>query len=204
MSTATFTKTALTNDRYLVRGTDQFGTENSIVLDGTEFNRFDAKDAHKAAHAEFDDAITSFYAPLLAAEEKLASSHKDSLDPLTYVVEQEEVKAVAGVPEIKTILDADTVVLRAVTIGLFDRLVWVGDSLEVLAETEDADEAVVGLPGDADIADAIGNALSSVFGPDVQVQAVNITDLLGGATDESNDTAEDGPVEATDVADDQQ
>lgn len=162
--TASFTKTALTNDRYLARGTDQFGTAGSAVLDGSEFNRFEQRDRCLSAHESFDQKVSEFFAPIMQATEELNEAHSRKLDPLTYVVEREAVEAVAAQSEILTILDADTVVLRAIALNEFDRLVWVGDSLEVLAEEEpDAAEEPVSL---ADSLSNMGFAAAALLGED--------------------------------------
>lgn len=192
MSNAQFDLIALTNDRYLVKGTDQFGTTNQAVLDGSEANALDAKAQHKDAHAEFDAALENFYAPLNKALDKLSDSHEDDLDPLTYVVEQEGSPAVAAMEEVITILDADTVVIRAIRLGLTDRLVWVGDKLEVLQRTgsEVRDEAAAPFEGTPfeGMEEAVASAVQGLFGDDVTVQTVSFGDIFNGniPEDDSN------------------
>ena len=125
-----FSRTNLTGNRVLVDGTDQFGTINKIVLDATQWNELNAVSACADAHEAYDAAVKKFYAPLVKASEALNDAHNAvRQDDVWYV---EGTKAVAGVPDQAIQLSHDSTVLRLLENGAEDRLVWVGDALEIL------------------------------------------------------------------------
>ena len=127
-----FTTTELVNNRVLVEGTDRLGILNRTVLDTTQFNELYQSDQHAAAHEAFDAAVDAFYAPLLEAVEAFDTAHAAARDEdLFEVVVQEAVEPTAGQPEIRRRLTQDTVILRLIEQGDDDRLIWIGDSLEI-------------------------------------------------------------------------
>lgn len=129
-----FTKLNLTGGRVLVKGTDSQGTTGETVLWANEWNQVNAHLKVDVAQADFDEAVSAFFAPLTEAAEALQAQYeKDNApDPLSYVTLNEGVEGIAGhAPEVVT-LSRDSMVLRALEEGHEDRLVWVGNTLEIL------------------------------------------------------------------------
>lgn len=131
--TASFSTTALANERVLVNGTDSFGTTNKIVLDASEYNQINDNFKVDAATKAFNAEVEAFFAPLTEAADQLAEAQKRSkaLDPAQYVVVQEHVCATEGQDAIIIKVSHDTSVLTLIEAGDFERLIWVGDSLEI-------------------------------------------------------------------------
>lgn len=128
-----FNTTELANNQYLVSGTDYRGVHAETVVDGHEWNAFKREQAVRDAQGAFDSSLREFFAPLLEATEELKSVGQATLDPLLHVVEQEAVAGSAGKERIVRALDRDTVILRAIDGGHYDRLIWVNGDLEVTA-----------------------------------------------------------------------
>lgn len=124
----TFTTTNLVDNRVLVKD-----GKKSVVLDGTEWAAIKAELNAGEAHAGFDAAVNEFFAPLLAAQAELESSHQIEVDPLTFVVLQEGTPSVAGTDTVVVQLSKDSQILRIIEAGDTSRLVWVGDDLEITA-----------------------------------------------------------------------
>ncbi len=129
---AQFTTTNLTGERVLVRGTDQFGTEGQTVVFASQWNDVKARSSHMEAHESFEAAVEEFFAPIMEAADLLNSSAQPKVDPISYVVLQEGTEAEQGRDEIAVKLTVDSIVLRLLEQGDYDRLVWVNDQLEVL------------------------------------------------------------------------
>ncbi len=129
---AQFTTTNLTGERVLVRGTDQFGTEGQTVVFASQWNDVKARSSHMEAHESFEAAVEEFFAPIMEAADLLNSSALPKVDPISYVVLQEGTEAEQGRDEIAVKLTVDSIVLRLLEQGDYDRLVWVNDQLEVL------------------------------------------------------------------------
>lgn len=136
---AQFTTTNLTNERVLVRGTDQFGTEGQTIVSASQWNDVQARSSHLEAHENFDAAVEQFFAPLMEAADLLNTSAQPKVDPISYVVLQEGTEAEQGRDEIAVKLNVDSIVLRLLELGDYERLVWVNDQLEVL-EVMDFDD----------------------------------------------------------------
>ena len=130
----TFTKTALLGHQVLVQGTDNLGQTGSVVLDGTQYDHLLLEGRRNEAAEAFDAALDQFLAPIQEAVEAFheASEHP-KMDPLQYVVLREGVEASEGQREVLIELNEDSVVLRAIDEGQFDRLVWVDGRLVVTA-----------------------------------------------------------------------
>lgn len=139
-----FTATPLAHHEYLVEGTDAAGVTDSTVVNGTQWDAVRERTRVREALEQFDVALEEFYAPLVeAAEQAERAVQRPELDPLLYVVEQEEVEAVDGQDRKVLPLDPGAVILRAVEEGCFDRLRWVKGELVVTAARptpEDGDE----------------------------------------------------------------
>ena len=128
-----FTTINLANDQVLVEGTDIRGNSGSVVLDGTERNAMQERDRISGAFEKFDESIEAFFAPLVEAAKQVSEAHKVTIDPLLYIVEQEEVQPQEGKAERLVRLGTDTVILRAIALDKTDRLIWVNGSLVVTA-----------------------------------------------------------------------
>ena len=130
--TASFSTTELTRNRFLVEGTDASGTIGKTVLDGTQYKELAGNSAFDQATAEYDEAVAAFYQPLTDAAEALEAAREADFDQFSEVV-QEGIAPTAGQPEIRVVLTPDTVILRLIEAGDNDRLVWVGNDLEITA-----------------------------------------------------------------------
>lgn len=127
-----FTTMNLTNERVLVRGTDVTGREGEAVLDSAEWNHVKQHRQVAEAGKEFDATVEQFFAPLMEAAEKFETAQVKAEDPIAKFVIHEGTAAVRGQDEVAIRLSHDSIVLRLIEKGDTDRLVWVGDSLEVL------------------------------------------------------------------------
>ena len=170
----TISRTNLSGNRVLLSEGDK-----QYVADATEYNDLVAKRDILHARNEFDDSVDEFFAPISEALDKLneAGKPKLPLDPYTYRVVQEETKGVASQSRIIHAYAKDTTILMLVDDHKEDRLVWVGDSLEVLEYTQKAaasDEAEI-------LSDQL-NGLFSAFGLTIDEQ-----DALYEAASETSD-----------------
>lgn len=128
-----FTTIPLTGERVLVKGTDQFGTTDETVLSSEEWSEVKRHMLLDEAAENFDAKVEEFFAPLLAAADQLENtSAVPKPDPISYVVIHEGTEAVEGRDEVAIKLNPDSVVLRLLEQGDFERLVWVNGGLEVL------------------------------------------------------------------------
>lgn len=126
-----FSTINLTNDRVLVKGTDVHGTTGETVLDGSQWAEVKAHSQHLDAHEAFDSAVEEFFRPLTEASEALAKP-VTKVDPNATVVLQEEVEPTAGTQGIVVSLTRESQILRLIEGGNTDRLIWVGDDLEIV------------------------------------------------------------------------
>ena len=139
MSNATFEKRNLANHRALVTGLDEAGVQHQTVLNTEEWDQLNKRTGFTAAIEEYDAKVAEFFKPLTEAADRLENAHKIQTDPAFYVVEQEAVTPTEGQPELLHFLSHDSVVIRLIEEGREDRLVWVGDDIEIL---EDAPEDI--------------------------------------------------------------
>lgn len=129
----TFTTQRLVDSRMLVSGTDITGTAGKCTLDTTQWDEVKLNKEFSEATADFDAAVSTFFAPLDEAMEKLeAAGTKPEPDPTTFVVLQEEVVGQVAEPARLIKLNHDSIVLRLLEQGNTNRLVWVDDYLEIL------------------------------------------------------------------------
>ena len=132
-----FTTVQLTGERVLVKGEDRFGTTGETVLDGSTWAEVKRHQAFHSAQDSFEAAVEEFFAPLQEAGDKLnAALSTPKVDPDTYVVLVEGEEGTPGRQQEVIKLDQDSVVLRLIERGDFDRLVWVMDRLEVMTVEE--------------------------------------------------------------------
>lgn len=151
----TFTVTRLANSQAIVQGTDDFGNAGKLVLSTHTYDAWKARHANDTAKEEFDSAVEDFFAPLMAAADKLeAARNKPApIDPMFTVVTGEKVEGVEEVVQTIENLDLNTAILRAI-LDLQDtsRLIWIDDKtlgfteLVVAPEPDVAPEVEVALP----------------------------------------------------------
>lgn len=152
----TFTINRLVGNRAVIAGTDHRGTTNQLVVDTTQWDEVNANTAFSQAQADFEAAVEAFFQPLTEAAEAAAQAMQVKPDPATYVVLQEGIEPTSGQREQLIKLNHDSVLLRLVSKGAHDRLLWVGDQLEVLAEAPAAapvqsfDDMIVEAKGDTE------------------------------------------------------
>lgn len=130
----TFTTRNLTGGRVLVKGTDIDGTTNKTVLDGRQWEELNARDDVSKAEAAFAAVVEEFFKPLTDAAEAAAKALETPGDSIGYVVIDEGTEATAGRPRRVVELTHDSIVLRLIDQGDTDRLLWVGDNLEVIEQ----------------------------------------------------------------------
>jgi len=132
---ARFDMLELTGNRVVVTGTDMLGQTGKVVIDGTEWAGLKRHDAAHRAEAEYDEAVTKFFAPMVAAQEKYEAviAGTDDEDPIESIVLHEAVEATEGRPEVKARLSKDSQILRLIESNEFERLLWVTESnLEIV------------------------------------------------------------------------
>lgn len=126
----TFTVTRLANSQAIVQGTDHLGNSGRLLLSTFYYDDWKTSHATDTAKEEFDSAVEDFFAPLMAAAEKLdaARNKPDPIDPMFTVVTGEKVEGTDAVHQTIEILDLNTAILRAV-LDLQDtsRLIWIDD-----------------------------------------------------------------------------
>lgn len=135
----TFKVQTLAGQAAVISGTDINGITGQCVVSTYQWDHLKKDLAVRAAHEEFDAAASEFYAPLEAATDALIEAQKqhnaDTIDPAFEIVLEEGTEAVAATRRKAIKLDRDTVLLRLIDDGQGDRLIWVNDCLEILAET---------------------------------------------------------------------
>lgn len=152
----TFNTTNLANARVLVQGTDIHGGTGKVILDGSQWAEIKARKEHDAALENYDQEVERFFAPLMAAEAKLEATHYMQVDPASVVVLDPGTEGVEARQGTIAQLNSDSIVLRLIEEGKTDRLIWVGDSLEVTAFEAPTSGSVgstgLGFPEDPDAA----------------------------------------------------
>ena len=128
----TFSVTKLAGHRALVEGSDSAGVAHSAILDSTVFDEIEEHQAHEMATDAYDAAVEAFFAPLMEAAAAAADQMAPVVDPaFIYVVDEGQPHS-AGRAGTVLELDHPTAVLRLIALGDTSRLIWVGDSIEVL------------------------------------------------------------------------
>ena len=131
---STFNTTKLAGQRVLVRGTtgDQYE-----ILDSSEWDEIKLHVALHDASDAFDASVKEFFAPLLeaadAAAEGPAQLAAEANDPAFTLVLSEGTEGVEMEPAEVIALSRDSAILRMIESGDTSRLVWVGDSIEIVA-----------------------------------------------------------------------
>lgn len=135
MTTASFTATQLSGHRALVRGTDSQNYVGETVVSTLQWEEVKATRLFKEAEAKYDQTVHAFFAPVTDAADELTKALEGSTveDPAFTILLEEGTEGVDAKPEHRLTLDKDSVILRLIEDSQFDRLVWVGQDLEVLA-----------------------------------------------------------------------
>lgn len=134
---AQFSTLNLVNNQVLVAGVDTTGAEGKEVIDGTQWAELTAHTEHLAAHDDFDEAVEEFFAPLTAAVQKLEATAVISEDPISFIDFGEDIAATEAESSTRVHLTRDSIILRLIENNESDRLIWVGDRLEILAAPTD-------------------------------------------------------------------
>lgn len=129
----TFQTQALMNDRVLVHGSDVFGTTGKTIVDASQWNELNARSDVDRAQQVFDAAVEEMFAPLLEAAAEADRILTKTTDSVGYVVIEEASEGQAPTPGHVVQLTNDSIILRLIEEGSTDRLMWVGDKLEILA-----------------------------------------------------------------------
>ena len=128
-----FNVTHLSGQRALVQ--DASGTRWT-VLDTTQWDEIKHRLAHDDAEKDFGAAVEEFFKPLVEAcdlaEEKLAATLPKT-DPAFTVEITPAVEGVEGASAVTFVLNHDSAVLRILESGDHSRLIWVGNTIEILA-----------------------------------------------------------------------
>lgn len=128
-----FNTTALAGQRVLVTGSKK---NQQTILDSTEWDSIKAHQAFHLAGDAFDEAVTAFFAPIVEAAEKANAALAESLpkrDDAFVIVLSEGTEGVEEVEPEVIQLGRDAAILRMIEEGNTDRLVWVGDTIEITA-----------------------------------------------------------------------
>ena len=125
-----FTITYLAGDRALVQE-----DTHQIILDAEEHLSLKRHLEEKSLVVGFDQTVKDFFGPIVEAAEKINElrAKEADLDPDLYVVLTEAVEGVEPVRREAYKLTKDTVILRLIEEGRTERLIWIGDQLEILA-----------------------------------------------------------------------
>lgn len=127
--TETFNTKALAGDRLLVTG----NPGQQTILCVQQWNTIKREQGKSALLADFDAEIEGFFAPLLAAQEKLEKAMVPVIDPAFTIVVNEGKEQQGAEPAVVIELDNDSAIARLIETGQLDRLIWVGDdTIEIL------------------------------------------------------------------------
>ena len=128
-----FNTTILAGQRVLVTGSKK---NQQTILDSTEWDSIKAHQAFHLAGDAFDEAVIAFFAPIVEAAEKADAVLAESLpkrDDAFVIVLSEGTEGVEKVEPEVIQLGRDAAILRMIEEGNTDRLVWVGDTIEITA-----------------------------------------------------------------------
>ena len=142
--TAQFKTIRLANHRVLVDGTDAFGNSGRTVLYSTQWDGIKAELTKSTVEDQFNAAVEEFYAPLLEKIDAIvADAQKSVVDDAYVLTVGETVDAVEAVAPTVYRLSQDSAILRLLEEGRTDRLVWVNDQLEIIAEQAEEEAPAV-------------------------------------------------------------
>lgn len=137
-----FTSQRLTGGRALIQGTDVMGVTGQQVVSTVQWDELAQTKANQVATADFESEVEAFFAPILEAAERMGKKLEQPEDGLDFVVLQEGVEGVEAQPAHVVRLTHDSKILRIIEGSDHSRLVWVNDSLEILAPVPAGQEVI--------------------------------------------------------------
>lgn len=125
-----FTITYLAGDRALVQE-----DTHQIVLDAREYLAMKLRQEKTGLIAQYDQSVADFFKPLTDMADKIKSveEQENRIDPDFHFVLAEGTEGEEPVRREVYRLEKDTVILRLIEEGRTERLIWIGDQLEILA-----------------------------------------------------------------------
>ena len=125
-----FTVTYLAGDRALVQE-----DTHQIILDAEEYLAMKLRQEKTGLIAQYDQSVADFFKPLTDVADKIKSMEKQEnrIDPDFHFVLAEGTEGEEPVRREVYRLEKDTVILRLIEEGRTERLIWIGDQLEILA-----------------------------------------------------------------------
>lgn len=134
---STFTIQYLANDRALITGYDDEGEHHKAIYSSAEYTHLQEHGLYGEAEEVYNNMVAEFYAPITEAvaalDEQKEAIAAAKMDPALYVVVQEEVEGVEEKRQILQRLEHGTVIIRLIENDEVHRLIWVNDSIELLA-----------------------------------------------------------------------
>ena len=125
-----FTVTYLAGDRALVQE-----DTHQIILDAEEYLAMKLRQEKTGLIAQYDQSVADFFKPLTDVADKIKSveEQRNRIDPDFHCVIAEGTEGEEPVRREVYRLEKDTVILRLIEEGRTERLIWIGDQLEILA-----------------------------------------------------------------------
>ena len=125
-----FTVTYLAGDRALVQE-----DTHQIILDAEEYLAMKLRQEKTGLIAQYDQSVADFFKPLTDVADKIKSAEEQEnrIDPDFHFVLAEGTEGEEPVRREVYRLEKDTVILRLIEEGRTERLIWIGDQLEILA-----------------------------------------------------------------------
>ena len=125
-----FTVTYLAGDRALVQE-----DTHQIILDAEEYLAMKLRQEKTGLIAQYDQSVADFFKPLTDMADKIKSveEQENRIDPDFHFVLAEGTENEEPVRREVYRLGKDTVILRLIEEGRTERLIWIGDQLEILA-----------------------------------------------------------------------
>lgn len=125
-----FTVTYLAGDRALVQE-----DTHQIILDAEEYLAMKLRQEKTGLIAQYDQSVADFFKPLTDMADKIKSveEQENRIDPDFHFVLAEGTEGEEPVRREVYRLGKDTVILRLIEEGRTERLIWIGDQLEILA-----------------------------------------------------------------------
>ena len=125
-----FTVTYLAGDRALVQE-----DTHQIILDAEEYLAMKLRQEKTGLIAQYDQSVADFFKPLTDVADKIKSveEQRNRIDPDFHFVLAEGTEGEEPVRREVYRLEKDTVILRLIEEGRTERLIWIGDQLEILA-----------------------------------------------------------------------
>ena len=125
-----FTVTYLAGDRALVQE-----NTHQIIVDAEEYLAMKLRQEKTGLIAQYDQSVADFFKPLTDVADKIKSveEQENRIDPDFHFVLAEGTEGEEPVRREVYRLEKDTVILRLIEEGRTERLIWIGDQLEILA-----------------------------------------------------------------------